>query len=76
MDYLLHTMMAATNSSPDNGGGNDLLLLFAREGKFRAKTPRHEGKLVGGEGNREESKDTREAAARKVTRMREIFSNS
>jgi len=52
MDYLLHTMMAATNSSPDNGGGNDLLLLFAREGKFRAKTPHHEGKRVGGEGNR------------------------
>ena len=43
MDYLLHTMTAATNSSPDNGGGDDLLLWFAREGKFRAKTPRHEG---------------------------------
>ena len=39
MDYLLHTMTAATNSSPDNGGGDDLLLLLAREGKFRAKTP-------------------------------------
>ena len=69
-------MMAATNSSPDNGGGNDLLLWFAREGKFRAKAPATRENAREAKETERESKDTHEAAARKVTRMRGIFSNS
>ena len=67
MDYLLHTMTAATNSSPNNGGGDDLLLR-ARG----SSTPKHRATRE----TERESKYTHEAAARKVTWMREIFSNS
>ena len=75
MDYLLHTMTAATNSSLDNGGGDDLLLLFAREGKFHAKTPATRENAREAKETERESKDTHKAATRKVTRMRGIFSN-
>ena len=57
MDYLLHTMTAATNSSPDNGGG-DNLLSCARG----SSAPKHRATRE----NERESKYTHEVAARKL----------
>ena len=66
MDYLLHTMTVATNSSPDNGGGDDLL------SRARGSSaPKHRATRE----TERESKYRREVATRKVTRMRGIFSN-